>query len=394
MFLKAEKPEERIRILMVQAEMITGALRMMVDIIEKVNGDRFKFYVAYKPEFNRWDRYEFDLIMKTEATLVPLSGKSIFNLRGYYDLLRILRKEKIDIMHCWDELGILARIVGKLSGVKIAQEFASTPPVLNRDMSPAIYFANKITSLLDDGFVACSYEVLRKYRKYRPVFFNNKVIAVVHNCVDVPNLDASNNHLSYLRGKYGIKDKGLVLTNIGHLNRQKAQTDLLYAFKDVAAVRPDVRLIIVGWGPLEHELKNKALRHRLQDKVIFTGKLNRSEVFEVLSITDLFVLASHWEGFGIVTAEAMALGKPVVATDTDGSREVIRDGETGFLVPISEPSAMAKAIMNLLENPELMNQMGKLGLERVKKLFNSKRYSQGYENFYERMIDQNVKPLR
>jgi len=124
----------------------------------------------------------------------------------------------------------------------------------------------------------------------------------------------------------------------------------------------------------------------LQDKVIFTGRLNRQQVFEILSITDLFVLSSRWEGFGIVLAEAMAFGKPVISTDTDGSREVVQNGRTGVIVPTEDPLSLGEGILRLLDNPDLMLRMGEEGLKRVKKLFNCEQFAEGYERFYETLF--------
>ena len=182
-----------------------------------------------------------------------------------------------------------------------------------------------------------------------------------------------------------------MLTNIGYLNEQKAQADLLQAFKKILDRRSDVRLFIIGWGPLENKLKQMTEHLGLEDKVIFTGKLTRSQVFEVLSITDIFVLSSHWEGFGIALAEAMALGKPVVSTDTDGSREVVENGKTGILVPIGNPQLLAEAILYLLERPDLMIQMGEQGLKRVTQLFNCEQFIKGYEDFYAEVLHMKKK---
>jgi glycosyltransferase involved in cell wall biosynthesis len=124
----------------------------------------------------------------------------------------------------------------------------------------------------------------------------------------------------------------------------------------------------------------------LQDRVVFTGKLERPDVFAILSISDIFVLSSHWEGFGIVLAEAMALGKPVVSTDTDGGREVVKNGETGILVPIKNPRVLARAILNLLEQPDLMTRMGQKGKKRVRELFNCEQFIKGYEDFYKAVL--------
>ena len=120
----------------------------------------------------------------------------------------------------------------------------------------------------------------------------------------------------------------------------------------------------------------------LKDNVIFTGKLIRPQIFEILYIADLFVLSSHWEGLAIVIAEAMALGKPVVSTNTCGSDEIIDNGKTGIIVPVNRPEIMADVILDLLNKPDLMKSMGKLGIETVKKYFNCERYIEGYEQFY------------
>ena len=118
------------------------------------------------------------------------------------------------------------------------------------------------------------------------------------------------------------------------------------------------------------------------------GKLAQTQVFEILSITDLFVLSSHWEGFGIVLAEAMAFGKPVVSSATDGSREVVENGKSGILVPVSDPQSLAETVINLLARPDLMFQMGREGLKRVTKLFNCEQFIESYENFYETVFSK------
>jgi len=322
----------KIRILMFSAGMISGAFRMMIDIIEHIDTNRFRIYVAYKPEYAEWGIYEIDLITNAGAKIVPLRGKCLFDLRGFIDLWIALQKEKIDILHSWDVLGVPARIIGKFAGVKVVEEFANPPPVVMSGISLKHYLINKMTSVLADGFVACSNGIMQRYKEKKTLFLQNKILSVVYNCVEVPLFNLSKNDTSLLRKNYNIEDNELILTNIGYFNEQKAQTDLLKAFKKVAEKRSNVRLFLVGWGRLEERLKRNTKHLGLEDKVIFTGKLTRPQVFEILSITDLFVLSSHWEGFGIVIAEAMALGKPVVSTDTDGSREVIENGKTGILV--------------------------------------------------------------
>ena len=383
--------DNKINILMFSAGMITGAFRRMMGIIENIDRNRFQIFVAYKPEYAEWGKHEIDLIIKAGAMIVPLRGKWLFGLRGFMDLWNILRKENIDILHCWDVLGVPARIIGKAEGVKVVEEFGNPPPVIMSEISLKHCLINKVTSVLVDGFVACSNGVMKKYQEKKPVFLRNKILSVVHNSVDVPHLNMSKNNISLLRKKYNLADHEVILTNVGYFNEQKAQDDLLKAFKKVVNQRADIRLFIVGWGRLENKLKNLTKHLGLEQKVIFTGKLTRAQVFGILSITDLFVLSSHWEGFGIVLAEAMALGKPVVSTDTDGSREVVVNRKTGIFVPIKNPQVLAEAILDLLGKPDLMVQMGEEGLKRVAEHFNCEQFIKGYEDFYRSVLSMHSK---
>jgi glycosyltransferase involved in cell wall biosynthesis len=379
--------KKKIKILMFSAGMISGAFRMMMDISENINQENYEIFVSYKPEYADWGKYEIDSIINARAKLIPLRGKKLFDVRGFFDLWKTIQKEQIDILHCWDVLGVPGRIIGRLAGSKIVEEFANPPPAINTEISLKHYLVNKITSLLVHGYVACSNEIMKKYLKKKPVFFKNKIQSVVCNCIKIPDLDITAENISRIRAEYNLPDKELIITNIGYFNEQKAQRDLLHAFRKVVDQREDVQLVIVGWGRLEDKLKKQVRDLRLQNKVLFTGKLPRPKVFEILSITDLFVLSSHWEGFGIVLAEAMAAGKPVISTDTDGGREVVEDGISGIIVPPKQPQALSRAVLQLLENPELMEKMGERGLKRVKKYFNCEQYTKGYEEFYGSVLE-------
>lgn len=380
---------DKIKILIFSAGMITGAFRVMMDILQYIDKKKFEIIVAYKPEYGQWDTYEKDAVKTLGIKLVPLRGKALFDPRGFIDLWKILHQEKIDILHSMDVLGVPARIIGKLAKVKIVEQIQNPPSKLISQISVKHYLINKATSVLVDGFIACSHEIMSRYHETKAIYLKGRHLAVVHNCVEVPNFEISAEKIVQIRKEYDLRDREEILTNIGYFNEQKAQTDLLQAFKQVVVRRSDVRLFIIGWGPLEKKLMHLTKQLTLQDKVIFTGRLNRQQVFEILSITDLFVLSSHWEGFGIVLAEAMALGKPVISTDTDGSREVVQNGRTGVIVPTEDPLSLGEGILRLLDNPDLMLQMGEEGLKRVKKLFNCEQFAEGYERFYETVFSVN-----
>ena len=107
------------RIFMLSAGAISGAFQVMIDIIEHVDKNRFKMYIGYKPEYSEWGKHEIDLITKAGGTVVPLRGEWLFDLRGFIDLWISLHRERIDILHLWDVLGIPSRFLGKLAGLGV-----------------------------------------------------------------------------------------------------------------------------------------------------------------------------------------------------------------------------------------------------------------------------------
>jgi glycosyltransferase involved in cell wall biosynthesis len=138
------------------------------------------------------------------------------------------------------------------------------------------------------------------------------------------------------------------------LTKQKGHADLLQAIKIAQTTRP-IHLLVIGAGELESNLREQARTLDIQDRVHFLG--SRSDVLGILPHLDLFVSASLWEGFPTVLLEAMAMSVPVVATNVSGSRELVRNGVTGMLVPPGDPARLAEAILAVINDPERARAM-------------------------------------
>jgi len=122
---------------------------------------------------------------------------------------------------------------------------------------------------------------------------------------------------------------------------------------------PDTKLVFVGKGDLESELKAMAVGHGYRDKVLFLGW--RDDVHAIMHLLDIFVLPSLNEGMGRVIVEAMAAGLPVVASNTGGIPDLVVEGETGLLAEPGNTVELAAAIQKLLDKPELRRQLGQAG---------------------------------
>jgi glycosyltransferase involved in cell wall biosynthesis len=150
---------------------------------------------------------------------------------------------------------------------------------------------------------------------------------------------------------------------VTRLSPQKAPLDLIAAAAHVAAQRPDVHFVVVGDGPLRPDVEAAIAAHSLAGRVHLTGL--RDDVPDLMHSFDVFVLTSLWEGLPRVLPQAMAAGLPIVATAIDGNAEAVTDEVNGFLVPPSDPQAIATALLRLLSDSDLSREMGEAGRTRV-----------------------------
>jgi len=170
-----------------------------------------------------------------------------------------------------------------------------------------------------------------------------------------------------LRAEFNIAENQPVIINVAHLAGHKGQIHLVRAIPQVLAKLPDARFFIVGKGELMAELKAAAAAQGLKDELVFTGF--RDDVADFYQIADLYVMSSVQEGLGTAVLDALALAKPVVATNCGGLPEIIQDGRTGRLVAPADPAALANGIIDMLGRAEAAQSMARQGQAMVQKSF-------------------------
>ncbi|HEV8472130.1 MAG TPA: glycosyltransferase [Methylomirabilota bacterium] len=195
----------------------------------------------------------------------------------------------------------------------------------------------------------------------------------IHNGVDVARFATTPPRVAVGRA--------LVAGAVGRFVAYKGFDDLLRAAAAVHDKHPDVRWVLVGDGPERARLE--ALRDSLglQRVVTFAGW--QADVAPWLASFDVFVLPSRGEHFGRVLVEAMALGKPVVATDAGGVPEIVRDGETGLLAPPADPAALAAAVARLVEDAAQRARLGEAGRRRAADEFSLERHRDALRALYQ-----------
>jgi glycosyltransferase involved in cell wall biosynthesis len=177
----------------------------------------------------------------------------------------------------------------------------------------------------------------------------------------------------WLRRRYDIKPREKILLCVGRLGPEKNIAFLLECFAEIVNDFPETRLVLVGKGPQEKELKRLAQQLTVQDKVTFTGLLTRAEVYKCYLDADIFVFASISETQGLVIPEAKFAGLPVVAVRANGVSEMVQDGVDGFLTDLSK-EIFSEKIKLLLQNEKLREEMGRNALQNANK-FSARNYA-------------------
>ncbi len=190
-----------------------------------------------------------------------------------------------------------------------------------------------------------------------------------------------------VRATLGLPGNVPVVMSVGRFVQYKAYDDLLECAALVNQELPAAHWILVGEGECKEALQAQSKRLGLNGRVHFPGW--RKDIPDLLALCDLFVMPSHGEHFGRVLVEAMAMGKPVVATSAGGVPEIVIQGETGLLVPAGAPPVMAQAIASLMRDPAMAQRFGEAGRSRAGKHFSLAEHVQGIESIYRKCFGGN-----
>jgi glycosyltransferase involved in cell wall biosynthesis len=228
------------------------------------------------------------------------------------------------------------------------------------------------------GIIVAGSAVMPEVVKFAP---SNARIAAIPNAVDTrrfrPDVDFSS-----LKKQLGIADGEMVILSAGHLIPRKGFEYAIKAMADIAKQFDSCRLVIVGDGYLREELQALKTKLQLGDKVKFAGAVNYDYMHYYYAMADIFVMPSLSEGHSLSILEAMAAGKPVVASAIPANAASVVSGLNGFLVPPTDSQAISSAILRLLRDNDLRRSFGLSSRDRAVKLFSWDHRITRLEDFY------------
>jgi glycosyltransferase involved in cell wall biosynthesis len=209
-------------------------------------------------------------------------------------------------------------------------------------------------------------------------------ISVIYNGVELDKYSPEQSDSNGLRRSLGIEKDCIVVGSIGRLVYQKGYQYFIKAAEILYGEKNKIRFIIVGDGPEKENLKSLVKASGLSETFMFTGQ--RFDIPQLLAMYDIFVLPSVLEGLPRVVIEAMAMEKPIVATDINGVREQLIHDRTGLIVPPRDPEALARAIIHLINDKKKANNLGRKARKSAKKRFDLKQTVSNIEKLYQNVV--------
>jgi glycosyltransferase involved in cell wall biosynthesis len=384
----------RIRIVyLITSLEVGGSERQLANLLEGLPSDTYEKHVVCLSGFGAMEQrvraaaHElYDLRyprLRVQGALRP--GRLPAAGLVFPRLVRLLRRIRPDILHTLIPVcNVIGAVCSKLARVP---HIVCTRLSLGdyRDKNPLMARLENWTDPLFELVHCKSRGIMEDVVRREPI--PPAKIRIVYNGLRVEPYQQPVNRPA-LRAQLGIPAGARVIGSVANLHPYKGHVDIVQAAAQVLATLPDTYFLFVGRpAGAEDQVRAEAQRLGLADRVIPAGE--RPDVAALLQCMDVFVLASHEEGFSNAVLEAMASRLPVVATALGGNLEQVADGVTGYLVPSKSPGQLAEKFIALLQDETLRTRMGEAGFARVQELFSYPAMIAGMEQFY-REVMQNT----
>ena len=313
---------------------------------------------------------------KEGLDLMPLVPRTEMDLSAAWRLSRLVKQLRPDIIHAHDPHGVAMAAMA----LSMSTQLAKPPLVASRrvDFRLRGNTLSRWKYRQVDCFI-CASDAIRTMLIADGVPAERAV--TVHEGIDLGRAESA--PPAKLHEELWLPHHAPIVGNVAALVPHKGQRNLIESAARVVRQVPDARFVIAGEGELRPALERAIKEHHLEKHVLLAGF--RPDVLSLHKAFDIFVMSSVTEGLGTSLLDAMACGTPVVATTAGGIPEVVVDGETGFLVPPRDHEAMAAALVKLLRDDGLRQQMGHAGLVRARRKFSAERMVQETLRVYKRV---------
>lgn len=311
--------------------------------------------------------------------LTVLGKKWKFDPFTFSRLRKLIQSEQPDILHTWlFAANAYARLI-------VGRRMSHRPKIVVSERCVDVWKSGW-QLWLDQKLIGRTDRLIGNSQAvaefYRSIGYPADILRVIHNGISIPENFTTDREA--LLAELEIPVGSPVVGFIGRMARQKRGEDIVFAMALVAILQPDAHLLMIGEGPERDKLMKFARDIGIDNLVRFTG--HRADAAKLLSVMDVFWLASDFEGLSNSLMEAMAAGVPCIASDIPPNRELVVDGETGFLVRVGDRVGFQQFTDRLLSDAELARRMGDSGRERMRREFSIDSMVDAHAKLYREVV--------
>lgn len=378
------------RILCLQeTSLISGAENSLMKLAENMDKIKFKpiFILPSEGPFSRKLRQlGIEVILINFSKVCRVAGACM----TVKEMLRVIKEKNAALIHSNSiRTNIYAAIAGRLSGIPVIWHQRNL--ITNEIVDP-----DRLLSFMPDRIICNSYAIARRFTRKADL---PAKLRVVHNGVDIKEFNPAISG-GEMRKEFNIRSDEIVVGIASRFNEYKGHDIFLQAVKIILTEMPEIagnlRFLIAGGAvfeqdkPREKYLQNIVKNLNVGDKVIFTGF--RDDMPKIYAAMDIFILASYTEPCGRVILEAMACAKPVIATDSGGTPEIVIDGVTGRLFKPNDARMLADKTAFLAGNITIAKKFGEAGRRRIEENFKIEKNVEQIEKNYMELINPSTHP--
>jgi glycosyltransferase involved in cell wall biosynthesis len=384
----------KIRVIILINELLRGgAQRIVLDIAQNIDRKRFALQVVYLKADTNFPPDAQTVLSELEASgisAVCLSGGPRFSFAEAVRLYTFLRREKPHVLQTFlPYAGILGRVIGRLARVPHITSVQCNLPIAYTKKN---YWLDKLTLPLAEVWTGATEGIEQSYGNSvepftRKAWQKGRRHFTIVAGVDLPAFDAriAKANREEKRREIGVAKEDTLVMMTARLISWKGHKNLIEAMRLLPA---SIHLILVGWGPLEAELRAQAEKEGTAGRIHFLG--SRNDVIELLAAADIYVQAhsyaadgSVWKGPNTSQMEACAAHIPSVSTAVPLIEALIEDKKTGVLARPNDPRDLARAILFLYEHPDDAKRLAQAARVRVEKHYSLISMIRSYEGLYE-----------
>lgn len=319
-----------------------------------------------------------------------INEKGLVNPKIYFKLKKLLQQLNPDIVHTHLlKADFYGRIAAKHSGVKhIISTCHNDSTIHTRPIHGKKNIFDRIDNFVIDYTDSHIFAISEKVKDYlieRKGDNNiNQRVTVIHNGVVIPQYKIDVAKCDTLKKEFGLREDDFIVLLIGRLEEQKGHLPFIEEVKDFISENRNIKIIFAGEGSKRIEIENTIKKYGLQNNFILPG--NRKDIPELITISNMLVQPSVWEGFGLTIAEGMVYEKIVLASNVGGIPEIIQDGKNGFLFDLNSPGDLLNKFRKIYFGYKEIEQIGNNAKATVIEKFDINKNAKKYNEYYKRIL--------